>query len=1632
MAADTTTAGAGRPLELAEVERISILGAESIVCGFHLADYIWNDIFRSLAAASTYVLITDTNLARLYADKYQESFAAVWAHVNPERKAPRLLVHVLPPGETSKSRATKSAIEDWMLGEKCTRDTMVLALGGGVIGDLVGYVAATFMRGVAFVQIPTSLLAMVDSSIGGKTAVDTPAGKNLIGAFWQPKRIFMDMAVLSTLPAREFSNGMAEVVKTAAIWSSDEFDVLEASAEEVRAAVLEGQSGGSGSSGLTVASRSAAQTQLLRVIAASARVKAYVVTHDERESGMRGLLNFGHTIGHAIEAVLSPQVLHGECVAVGCVLEAEVARRMGHLSEVGVARLTRCLRAYGLPTAMDDAALVRLVGERRLAELKPKRLLDIMALDKKTVGAQKRIVVLKRLGATLEMQPTAVADALIAEVISAGVLVQPVPEQAAEQAAAVVVVPPGSKSISNRALLLAALGKGECRIRNLLHSDDTQVMMGALQAMGGCEFSWEDDGNTLVVVGGGGHLQVPPHELFLGNAGTAARFLATTANIIDATDASTVLTGNARMKQRPTGPLVDALRANGCKIDYCERTGSLPLRVHHDGRGLPGGRIQLAASVSSQYVSSILLCAPYAREPVVLELVGGKVISQPYIDMTIAMMAQFGCRVERVAENTYAVPAGAYANPAEYVVESDASSATYPLAFAAITGTQCTVPNIGSASLQGDARFAVEVLRPMGCTVEQTATSTTVRGPPRGQLRALSLIDMEPMTDAFLTAAVLAAVATGGDTDGVTRIRGIANQHVKECDRIAAMCDELARFGVATANHADGIDVHACALGSLKPGVPSVHCYDDHRVAMSLSLLACVSPQGAEIRERRCVGKTWPQWWDVLARDLGAPIAGADPAEETSAEDAKADVAKADASIVVIGMRGVGKTTLGRVAARALGLVFVDMDEHLESEVGQTIPEIVNGAGWAAFRQHESRLLAQVLTQTHATGALVVCGGGVVEEEANRRVLQQHRARGGPVVCLTPNMQHVAAYLNRDRSRPAYAVTSDINDVYARRLPLYAECCSHEYLVDKALLATGNAGDDDERPGAWAVIERDFVRLLRFASGRDLNRVSLAHPSFFVSLTAPDVRAYLPDALPRLTAGAHAIELRADLLLHAEAFASADLADAGTADLFVHYVHRQFTLLRHFSRLPVVFTVRTVPQGGAFPQSADALRMRLLHSAVQWGAEYVDVEVDSLAPALYAARQRSLVIASFHDPSGTRLRWAASECEFADEILARARACGDVAKLISSARSWKDNVDCLDFVERNHSAEHPLIALNMGYEGQMSRVTCPCLTPVTHPLLTAAAAPGQISVAQVHQARALLGLLPAQRFALLGTPIQQSPSPAMHNAAFGALGLPHTYRLLETAAADDEQVAALLRAADFGGASVTIPHKQTVMRLLDALTPAAERIGAVNTVIPVDDGKGGRRLLGDNTDYLGIVDCLRQAQLDCTGTADGRLPAVADARALVIGAGGTARAALFALHTLGVRSVVVYNRTAARAQELVGEFADLFDSLGSVESLEQAAEAGQLAYIVGTIPGCDLMIPEALFAQPAGVALDMAYKPRWTPLLEAAQKHSGWTVVHGVAVLVEQGIHQFEKWTRLTAPAAIMGDAVYAQYNAQF
>ncbi|KAI4208552.1 MAG: hypothetical protein LQ346_000062 [Caloplaca aetnensis] len=1586
--------------------KVSILGREDIIVDHGLWGPSIVDDLLSNVPSSTYVLITDTNLHEQYVPPFQKAFLEITAERNVQS---RLLNYQVPPGETSKSRATKAGIEDWLLSEErdppCDTKSVIIALGGGVIGDMIGFVAATFKRGIRFVQVPTSLLAMVDSSIGGKTAIDTPAGKNLIGAFWQPTKIYIDLEFLNSLPTREFVNGMAEVIKTAAIWNEEEFQYLEENASRVMAAIHTPPD----STGQRL---SDVRSIIKQLVLGSVRVKAHVVSADEREGGLRNLLNFGHSIGHAFEGILTPQILHGECVSIGMVLEAALARHLGVLDGGAVARLAKCLSSYGLPTTVKDKTVQRRSAKRNCTV---DQLVSIMGVDKKNDGKKKRIVLLASIGQTYERQASVVSDRDIRFILSSGVVVRPL----ASPPTMVSCTPPGSKSISNRALVLAALGEGECRLKNLLHSDDTEVMLNALVKLKGASFFWEESGQVLVVQGNGGRLEAHGKEMYLGNAGTASRFLTTVATLaVSKSKDFSILTGNDRMKKRPIGPLVEALQGNGANVDYLECPGSLPLNIKA-GHGMKGGDINLAATVSSQYVSSLLMCAPYAHHDVTLRLVGGKPISQLYIDMTSAMMASFGIHVRKSSteEHTYHIPRGRYKNPPEYVIESDASSATYPLAIAAITGSTCTVPNIGSASLQGDARFATEVLRPMGCKVEQNETSTTVTGPPKGSLKAINEVDMEPMTDAFLTASVLAAVAQNGRSSSTTRIVGIANQRVKECNRIKAMKDELAKFGVTCRELPDGIEVDGKPYVDLSKPTNGVHCYDDHRVAMSFSVLGTIAPEGTLIQERECVGKTWPGWWDTLRQPFGVQLEGVDLEANTTSSNLPQH---SDNSILIIGMRGAGKTTTGRLAASILGWQFFDLDDQLEQVAGRTIPEIIQESGWDSFRCHELVTLQNTLQQ-RPTGHVFACGGGIVETQAARQLLMDYHRAGGLVILVERNIEDVIAFLQLDKTRPAYV--EDMREVWLRRRPWYLECSNyHFYSPNAGLLAQGQPLNGLDH-FLWNITGHKHP----------LDALKHKAQSFFVSLTAPDVIAAAPK-LEEVAVGSDAIELRVDLLVDPEG-----------SDQYpsVEFVANQVSILRASTSLPIIFTVRTKSQGGRMPDRDHENIQSLLQLALRMGIEFLDLELslpEGILQTISQSKNNTKIIASHHDPKGT-LSWSNGSWvpHYNKGLL-----YGDIVKLVGIAKAPTDNLSLTQFKDWAVTAHPavPIIAINMGIEGQLSRIQNSFLTPVSHPSLPFKAAPGQLSAAEIRTALSLHGVIKPKSFYLFGKPISQSKSPAMHNHLFRATGLPHKYHLHETD--DSQSLLSLIRSPDFGGASVTIPLKIPIMDLVDEIDPAARTIGAVNTIV-VDPSRssphqvGKPDLKGHNTDWTGMRLVLSNAgassyTLNLSNPSSNPNPNASqsdnDNPALIIGAGGTARAALYTLHQMGYSPLYLIGRNRERLTDVQSSLPASYN-ITLITRPDEASSALPASVAIGTIPadkpidGKIAPLLETVLGKTQGgdgkqaILLEMAYKPAITDLMRLAAG-KGWKTVPGLEVLAGQGVGQFELWTGIRP---LLGDA---------
>ncbi len=310
----------------------------------------WSSALRGRHA----LVVTDDHVAPLYLARVRDALGAITHDAV-----------VLPAGEAAKTLDNTARVLDALAKLGASRDAAVIALGGGVVGDLAGFAAATWMRGIDFVQLPTTLLAMVDSSVGGKTGVNVAAGKNLVGAFHQPRAVFIDTATLATLPRREYAAGLAEVVKYGAIGDADFLAWLDANADALNARD---------------------EAALAEAIAFSCRYKAGVVARDEREQGERALLNFGHTFAHALEAERGyGDLLHGEAVAIGMVLAAALSSRLGRAPAEDTGRLARLLSRLGLPVEPPRAD--------------PDALLARMRLDKKNVSGRLRLILWRGIGA---------------------------------------------------------------------------------------------------------------------------------------------------------------------------------------------------------------------------------------------------------------------------------------------------------------------------------------------------------------------------------------------------------------------------------------------------------------------------------------------------------------------------------------------------------------------------------------------------------------------------------------------------------------------------------------------------------------------------------------------------------------------------------------------------------------------------------------------------------------------------------------------------------------------------------------------------------------------------------------------------------------------------------------------------------------------------------------------------------------------------------------------------------------------------------------------------------------------------------------------------------------------------------
>ncbi len=403
---------------------------------------------------------------------------------------------------------------------------------------------------------------------------------------------------------------------------------------------------------------------------------------------------------------------------------------------------------------------------------------------------------------------------------------------------------PGSKSMTNRLLLLASLAEGTTEVHNILASDDSRVMLESLTKLG-VSHQPSDDGSYHTVEGVGGPFQVNYAELYLGNAGTATRMLCAAVCL---GRGSFVLAGEPRMHERPIGDLVDALRPLGANIVYMQAEGYPPLKTQ--ANSLSGGQVSIRGNISSQFTTGILMAAPLAQGDIQID-VEGDLVSKPYIDITLDAMRRFGVHAVNHDYATFNIPGRqTYKSPGRVLVEGDASSATYFMSAAAIRGGTVRVHGIGADSVQGDTKYA-QYLESIGAVIRQGQDWIEVS---KGELRGVD-VDLNHMPDAAMTAAVTALFAKGKTT-----IRNIYNWRVKETDRLTAMVTELRKVGAEVVEGYDFLEINP--PDQIRPA--TIDTYDDHRIAMCFSL-AALSDAPITINDPDCVSKTFPDYFEKLS-----------------------------------------------------------------------------------------------------------------------------------------------------------------------------------------------------------------------------------------------------------------------------------------------------------------------------------------------------------------------------------------------------------------------------------------------------------------------------------------------------------------------------------------------------------------------------------------------------------------------------------------------------------------------------------------------------------------------------------------------------------------------------------------------
>lgn len=751
----------------------------------------------------TVLIITDANVAPLYLNEAISSIESCGLACDS---------YTIPSGEESKSFETYIKIIEYASLISLTRTDGIVALGGGMVGDIAGFVAATYMRGINFYQVPTTLLAAVDSSVGGKSAINTCFGKNLVGAFHKAKFVLQDTALLASEDDYVLMDGYAEIIKTACISRSDDlFEKLESGNFDIQ-----------------------------EIIDDCVAVKTYYVEKDENDSGIRHMLNYGHTLAHALEKLSSYEIGHGHAVAKGIAFTASLSYDLGWCSIECRDRIHALLEKFGYDLSIDFPAC---------------DIANAMAGDKKRAGDAIKFIVSSDIG---QSKIKLITLAQIGEILATYSEICPESAAISHRGAPLFaptrsVSAPPSKSYLHREIIAAMLSGSDLCLDAKELSDDIIATYEAVKQISthACCTKPECTGPNSDFTEDFPRLSIDCKE-----SGSTLRFLLPVVTALGL-DAEFTLSGS--LKGRPMQQLISQLERHGASITISD-SGSISISA--SSSHITPGEYNFANPESSQYITGLLFALPLLNGDSVIRILNN-LESSAYVMMTLDVLGKYGIKVDYAHTNkewVFNVPGNQKYIYSASTPDGDWSNAAFLLALGALGNSPIRVRNLPLPSMQGDMNI-LDLLEDFGVTINCYPDILDVNGGsidvfPCRNLRAINSINASGFPDLVPIIALVASLA-----NGTTVINHAERLRYKESDRLASTCSVLRNLGANIEETKDGLIIEG--VDTLR-GSYEGNGYGDHRIIMMIAVSSLISDGIVRIHEASAVAKSYPNFFEVI------------------------------------------------------------------------------------------------------------------------------------------------------------------------------------------------------------------------------------------------------------------------------------------------------------------------------------------------------------------------------------------------------------------------------------------------------------------------------------------------------------------------------------------------------------------------------------------------------------------------------------------------------------------------------------------------------------------------------------------------------------------------------------------------